>query len=327
MSMPAKKNISVIGCGYWGQNLIRNFSSLGCLHSISDTDFELVTSRANEFLVPHKTFAEILVCDDIEGVAIAAPAFMHSKLAIDLMNAGKHVFVEKPMAISLAEASDMIAASQKNETFLMIGHLLQYHPVFRQLRKMVENDEFGKLNYIYSNRLSFGKIRTEEDVVLSFAPHDISMILSLAGSEPMSVTRDSCSVLQKGIDDIARLHIEFVNGLKADINISWLNPTKEQKLVLIGEKGMAVFDDTLEWKHKLAIYRHQINLSTLEAIKTDPVFTEVPEAEPLKEECSYFCGVVEGTLHPITDGAEGYRVLSVLEAAESAKSGQKAFIV
>ena len=316
------KNISVVGCGYWGKNLIRNFSQLGCLNSISDTNIELANSRSLEFNVPVKTFDEVLSCDEIEGV-IAAPAFLHSKLAISAMNSGKHVFVEKPMAINLKEANEMIEVSKRNSTSLMIGHLLQYHPVFRKLKNMVNDGEFGKINYIYSNRLSLGKVRSEEDVVLSFSPHDISMVLSLSKSNPVSVKRDSLSILQKGIDDIARLNIEFSDGLMSDINVSWLNPVKEQKLVLIGENGMAVFDDTLEWKRKLALYKHKVNLNDLSVSKVDPIFVEVPEAEPLREECSYFCDVVDGKSIPITDGIEGYNVLSILEAAEKAKSGQK----
>ena len=317
------KNISVVGCGYWGKNLIRNFSELGCLNSVSDVDGELAKSRANDFGVPYKSFEEILLSNEIQGVVIAAPAFLHAKLAISAMNSGKHVFVEKPMAINLKEANEMIKASKNNSTALMVGHLLQYHPVFTKLRNMVEKGEFGKIQYIYSNRLSFGKIRSEEDVVLSISPHDISMVLSLAGSKPVSVKRDSLSILQKGIDDIARLNIEFSDGLKSDINVSWVNPIKEQKLVLIGETGMAIFDDTLQWKQKLAIYDHKVNFDDMSVLKSNPIYIEVPEAEPLKEECSYFYNVVDGKSDPITNGEEGYSVLSVLEAAEKAKSGHK----
>lgn len=324
-NMMRSKNISVVGCGYWGKNLIRNFAELGCLNSVSDVDIDLAKLRSDEFKVPYITFEEVISNDDIQGIVIAAPAFLHAELAIIAMNAGKHVFVEKPMAINLKEANQMIKTSQDNKVSLMIGHLLQYHPIFRKLKHMVDINEFGKVKHIYSNRLSFGKIRSEEDVVLSFAPHDISMVLSLAANaKPVSVKRDSLSILQKGIDDIAHLNIEFSNSLQAHINVSWLSPLKEQKLVLIGERCTAIFDDTQTWKQKLAIYNNKINFEDMSVLKSKPRYVvDIPEAEPLKEECSYFYDVVNGKSSPITDGQEGYSVLSVLEAAEKAKSGKK----
>lgn len=321
--MTQKKNISVIGCGHWGKNLIRNFADLGRLHSVSDTNSELGLLLAEKYKVPFKDFDEIICSNDVYGVVIAAPAIYHSKLAVTAMNAGKHVFVEKPMAMNLADAKEMIKVSDTTNSSLMVGHLLQYHPVFKKLRNMAKEDYFGKLKYIYSNRLSLGKIRSEEDVVLSFSPHDISMILSLSDSEPISLKRDSISILQNGIDDVARINIEFADGVTSDINVSWINPVKEQKLVIVGEKGMGVFDDTLEWNKKLMTLKYKIDLGNFSISKDEIKYIKVHESEPLREECSSFCDVVDGKSKPLTNGLEGYKVLSILQAAEKAKSGKR----
>jgi UDP-2-acetamido-3-amino-2,3-dideoxy-glucuronate N-acetyltransferase len=223
------------------------------------------------------------------------------------------------------EANNMIASSKKNDVELMVGHLLQYHPIFIAVRKIVESNELGPLNYIYSNRLSFGKIRSEEDVIWSFAPHDISMVLSLAGQKPQAVRTESSSILQTDIADTASIYMDFHLGLKAHIFVSWLHPHKEQKLVVIGKKAMIVFDDTKPWNQKLAIYRHIIKSDRgFPAIKkADVEYLEIAESEPLKNECQHFIDVVEQGITPLTDGEEGLNVLSVLTAASLSKSSKK----
>lgn len=321
-----KKNIAVIGCGHWGKNLLRNFSELGVLNCVCDPDFELAESFASQYKVDNVSFDKVVNNSDVDGVVLAVPAPLHAPLAIKALGAGKHVYVEKPLAMNLVEAQQVIDASVASGQHLMVGHLLQYHPVFMTLLKLVKAGEIGKLNYIYSNRLSLGKIRSEEDVIWSFAPHDISMILSLIGQEPELVRTEYTNTLQTGIADSAMIHMKFKDGLKAHVAVSWLHPYKEQKLVVIGEDAMAVFDDTLPWNNKLTLYRHKIDLSgqTPMPHKSEGEYFDIPYAEPLKQECQYFVDLMSGNAPPLTDVYEGMRVLKVLTAASSSQSKKSA---
>ena len=206
------------------------------------------------------------------------------------------MYVEKPLAMTLDEADKMIEGAAQANRQLMVGHLLQYHPVFANLRDMVSQGELGALQYIYSNRLSLGKVRSEEDVVWSFAPHDISMILSLAGQDVKTVYCEASDILQNGIGDTATIHIAFENGLKSHVFCSWLHPYKEQKLVIIGDKAMAVFDDHYGMGQKLAIYDHVIDMDETPPVpqKSELKYMKVPQGEPLKAECQYFLDLMTG---------------------------------
>jgi UDP-2-acetamido-3-amino-2,3-dideoxy-glucuronate N-acetyltransferase len=294
--------VAVVGCGHWGKNLVRNFAELGALIAISDPNEVLVARCGAEYDVPVLNYDAILA-SDCDGVVIAAPAPLHASLSQKAFAAGKHVYVEKPLAMTLNEADEMIAAGLKADRQLMVGHLLQYHPVFARLRDMVRQGELGALQYIYSNRLS----------------HDISMILALAGQKVKSVRCEATSTLQPGISDTASLHIDFEGGLNCHVYCSWLHPYKEQKLVVIGSAAMAVFDDTQPWDKKLAIYRHGIDASQVPPMleKADVTYVRVPEGEPLKAECQYFLDLMAGQVGPLTDGEEGRRVLEVLAAASA----------
>lgn len=316
--------VAVIGCGHWGKNLVRNFAELGALDAISDPNSELAAQFSSQFNVSALDFDAILK-SDCDGVVIAAPAPLHAPLSEKAFAAGKHVYVEKPLAMTLDEADAMIEAAGKARRHLMVGHLLQYHPVFARLRDMVKQGELGEIKHVYSNRLSLGKIRSEEDVVWSFAPHDISMILSLAGQGVKTVRCEASDILQSGISDTASLHLSFENGLKGHVFCSWLHPYKEQKLVVIGDKAMAVFDDTMDWDQKLAVYHHVIDMSETPPVpqKSEVRYEKIPRGEPLKVECQYFLDLIAGQADPLTDGAEGRRVLQVLAAAsESIESGE-----
>jgi len=321
-----KKNIAVVGCGHWGKNLVRNFAELGALAAVCDPNDKLAQSYAEQYNVGNLSFAAILANPAIEGVVLAVPASLHASMAIEVMNARKHVYVEKPLAMNRIEADAMIASAKKNGVQLMVGHLLQYHPVFMAVRGLVESGELGSLNYIYSNRLSFGKVRSEEDVIWSFAPHDISMILSLTGQEPDTVRTESTSILQPDIADTAIVHMEFNSGLKAHISVSWLHPYKEQKLIVVGKKAMAVFDDTKPWGEKLALYRHVVRSSgsLLGLEKAEVEYVEVSQSEPLRNECQHFVDVVSGDITPLTNGKEGLGVLNVLSAASLSQSKNQA---
>lgn len=312
-----KKNIAVVGCGHWGKNLVRNFSELDALFSICDPSSEVVNKYATQYNVKKSPFTEIISDPNIKGVVLAVPAHLHASMAIEAMNKNKHVFVEKPLGMNEVEAEAMIATAKKNKVRLMVGHLLQYHPIFKIIREYVGSGKIGEIKYIYSNRLSFGKVRAQEDVIWSFAPHDISMILSLTGQEPEYVSTNATSIFKKNIADIATIHLQFKSGLKSHISVSWLNPYKENKLVVVGQSAMLVFDDIKPWHEKLALYPYEVvsskNLINLK--NSNFQYIKITEEEPLKKECQHFIDVVEKDIQPLTDGAEGLKVIKVLSAA------------
>ena len=312
-----KKNIAVVGCGYWGKNLVRNFSELGALHSISDVNSETVNSYANQYQVKNLSFDEIINDKNIEGVVLTVQAKLHASMAIKVMKKGKHVFVEKPLALNEIDAKLMIETAKENNVKLMVGHLLHYHPIFKEIKKIVKEGQIGKLEYIQSNRLSFGRYRSEEDVVWRFAPHDISMILSLAKEKPKIAKSNSKSIIKENHADIAYIYLEFPSGLKSNISVSWINPNKEVKLVITGSSAMLIFDDTKPWDEKLSLYFYDIkrteNLISIN--KSSLKFIDVMEEEPLKNECKHFLDVVNHNAQPLTDGSEGLKVIEVLSAA------------
>lgn len=312
--------IAVVGSGYWGKNLIRNFSQLGNLELICDKDETRLKAFEEQYpgIKTCLAFHEILTDETIGAVVIATPAETHYTLAKEALLAGKHVYVEKPLTLDENDGLDLIQIADKRGLTLMVGHLLQYHPIFIYLNELAQNGELGKINYIYSNRLNLGKIRREENILWSFAPHDISMILSLAGEEPTSITATGGNYLHSEIADVTTTHLEFASGLKAHIFVSWLHPFKEQKLVVVGDKKMAVFDDTLPWADKLILYPHKISWENNVPIpdKAEAERVDVPESEPLRSECAHFLDCIESGARPTTDGQEGIRVLKVLNAAQ-----------
>jgi len=318
--------IAVIGSGYWGKNLVRNYHELGVLKVICDRNETIIGAFKQTYPEIDVCFAfnEVLQRDDIDAMAIATPAETHYRLAREALLAGKHVYVEKPLVLDEKEGRQLIDIASDQRRVLMVGHLLQYHPVFIKLKELVFSGELGRINYIYSNRLNLGKIRREENILWSFAPHDISMILTLAGEEPENVTATGGCYLHKKIADVTTTHLEFPSGLRAHIFVSWLHPYKEQKLIVVGDRKMAVFDDTQPWKDKLLLYPHQINWQNNMPIpdKADAKRLEILEDEPLKQECRHFLSCMQNGCEPITDGWEGLRVLKVLNAAQGALDGR-----
>lgn len=314
-------SVAQIGCGYWGKNLARNFAELGALGAVVDGDPETAARIADQHGVPARSLDEVLEDDRIAALAFATPAETHAALASRALAAGKHVYVEKPLALDTGDARRLIDAAAAAERVLMVGHLLQYHPVFLRLRDLVADGALGRLRYVYSNRMSLGKFRTEENVLWSFAPHDVSMILGLAGEEPARVTAQGASFVTPGLADWATVQMSFPSGLRAHVQASWLHPFKEHRLVAIGTEGMAVFEDSLpDWHEKLKFYRHGIDASgpVPVPVKAEPERVPVEPGEPLKEECRHFLDCAAAGRAPRTDGSEGLRVLRVLESAESA---------
>lgn len=314
-------SIAHIGYGYWGKNLARNFSELGVLRAVVDPNPTAAAGGAAALGTRAASFEDVLADPEVNGVSIASPAEMHFSHAMAALEAGKHVYVEKPLALNVAEAERLHALALSRGLTLMVGHLLQYHPIYVRLRAMVEAGELGRLLYVYSNRLSLGKFRREENVLWSFAPHDISMVLGLFGNEPSLVTAQGTVSYTPGIADMVTMQMHFPGGGSGHVQVSWMHPFKEQRLVVIGEKAMAVFEDSQpDWGQKLKLYRHRIDTNGTVPIpeKADAEAIEVPRSEPLRNECSHFIACIDQGLTPLTDGIEGLGVLRCLEKAEMA---------
>ncbi len=312
--------VAVIGCGYWGKNLIRNYHGLGALKLICDKNEAALAEFGRQYAGVETciALADVLTRKDIAGVVISSPAETHFSMAREALLAGKHVFVEKPLTLHGAESEELIALATERKKILMVGHLLQYHPVFRRLKQMASAGELGRINYIYSHRLNLGKIRREENILWSFAPHDISMILSLAEEQPESVITTGGNYLHQKIADVTTTLLEFPSGLRAHIFVSWLHPFKDQKLVVVGDRKMAVFDDTQPWNDKLLLYPHEIQWKNHMPVptKAEPERVDIPEEEPLRQECRHFLECLANGTEPITDGKEGLRVLNILNASQ-----------
>jgi UDP-2-acetamido-3-amino-2,3-dideoxy-glucuronate N-acetyltransferase len=312
--------IAVIGVGYWGRNLVRNFSSLGVLAGVCEPGAEARAMVREQYpdVAIHDRPEAVFSDSEIDGVVIATPAELHGALTRQALDAGKNVFVEKPLCLDVGEAEQLKKLADEKGLVLMVGHLLLYHPAFQALFEIVKNGQLGKLRYIYSNRLSLGKIRREENALWSFAPHDISMILQLAGDMPRRVVATGAQFLTDGVADTTLSHLVFNDNLQAHIYVSWLHPFKEQKLVVVGDKAMVVFDDTKDPAEKILLYRHEVgwegDIPIVSKAAPEPIF--FAESEPLRNECQAFLDAVSGTSRPPSDAAEGIRVLKVLDACQ-----------
>jgi UDP-2-acetamido-3-amino-2,3-dideoxy-glucuronate N-acetyltransferase len=322
-------SVAVVGAGYWGKNLVRNFHQLGALKQICDKSEATLDPLLKQFEGVDRCFVlnQVLERDDIDGIVISTPAETHFNIAREALLAGKHVFVEKPLVLDEKQGIELIRTAREKNLVLMVGHLLQYHPAFVRLKDMVAAGDLGRVNYIYSNRLNFGKIRREENILWSFAPHDISMILSLSGEDPESIMTTGGYYLHQRIADVTTTHFEFPSGLHAHIFVSWLHPFKEQKLVVVGDQRMAVFDDTQPWGDKLLMYPHHVQWKNGFPVpdKADPERIAVEQGEPLRSECQQFLECIANGATPRTDGEEGLRVLRILNASQSSldRDGQK----
>lgn len=309
--------VAVIGCGYWGRNIVRTVHELGALAAVADVAPKAAEAEAAKYGVTAMPIDAIIAARDIAGVLIATPAETHKSLALQALASGKHVFVEKPLALSVAEGLEMKAAAEAAGRTLMVGHLLQYHPAFVALRELVRRGELGALRYAYSNRLSLGKFRLEENAMWSFAPHDVSMILSLFGEQPHSCSWSGGAYVTAGVEDECRLDMAFSGGRRAHVFASWLHPFKEHRLVVVGETAMAVFEDSAAGADKLRLYKYAIERSgrSLEPSKSPPVAIHYSDEQPLKMECAHFLDCVAGRSRPLTDANEGLAVLRVLTGA------------
>jgi UDP-2-acetamido-3-amino-2,3-dideoxy-glucuronate N-acetyltransferase len=322
MHLRETTNVAVVGAGYWGKNLVRNFYELGVLRAVCDTQQKTLDEVHNKYGVK-VTLAidEILSDQNIKAVVIAAPAALHYELVKKALLKGMDVFVEKPLALRTAEARGLVELAGEQGRILMVGHILEYHPAIIELKRLISSGDLGKIQYIYSSRLNLGKLRTEENILWSFAPHDISATLFLLAELPIEVATHGGSYLNPPIFDTTLTSCEFKSGVKAHIFVSWLHPFKEQKLTIVGDKKMAVFDD-LEAERKLVLYSHRINwVDRIPVVQKDAgEVVPIPSAEPLRLECEHFLECVRQRQRPRTDGESALKVLQILEACERSLS-------
>lgn len=312
------KKVAVVGCGYWGKNLVRNFHQLGalslvCTRSENGKRVARETASGVEIVAD---FSDALRRNDLTGIVLATPAETHFELTMKALEAEKDVFVEKPMAPHVREAREMTDFAAVQDRILMVGHILEYHPAVSALKQLLVEKAFGTVRHLSSTRLNLGKIRSEENVLWSFAPHDVTLLLRLAGSLPEEVSCCGSTGLTDGVPDAVTAFFRFPDGLTARITVDWLFPVKERRLVVAGEKGMAVFDDVAE--KKLVVYRHRIEKEPAGLVGRagEAEVIDLPAREPLRGECEHFLECVATRRRPISDGESAVAILRVLDACQ-----------
>lgn len=314
--------IAVVGLGYWGPNLARNFDAIaGCeLAWCCDPSADAREQVAARFPRARVTgdIAEVLADDSVDAVALATPVATHADLAVRVLEAGKHCFVEKPMAQSVADAERVVATADECRRVLMVGHLLEYHPGVQMLKQLTQSGELGdRIYYIYGNRLNLGKLRADENALWSLGAHDVSVVLYLADEEPSEAVAHGESYVQERVEDVVFCFLRFPSGLSAHLHLSWLDPHKERRFTVVGSRRMATFDD-MALEGKLSIFDKgfdQVSRGYGEYItRTGGIVSpQIPNVEPLRIECEHFVESVRDGRRPRSDGASGLRVVRVLE--------------
>ncbi len=310
--------VAVVGCGYWGRNLVRNFHSLGALAVVCDA-----TSSGRETAA--QIAAGIDVIDEldpvlgdprIEAVVLATPAVTHCSLGRRVLEAGKDLFVEKPMALTLDDARSLVELAERRGRILQVGHVLEYHPAVTALRNWISSGRLGRLCLLHSRRLNLGRVRTEEDALWNVAPHDFALMLRIVGRLPGEVSCFASYSLGTPRADFAIAMLRFAGGVDAHVFAGWLHPTKEQRLVVVGDRAVAVFDDALPLERKLTLYEQRVELGTgVPEMFKGPMHNEtLPPDEPLRLECAAFLHSIQSRQPPLTDGRSGLRVMALLDA-------------
>jgi len=319
-----KVGVGLAGCGYWGRNLARNLHQMGHLVAVCDPSAKALkeVKAAYRGVKTTRDYADLLEDGKVKAVAVAAPAALHYELARKALLAGKDVFVEKPLALRVPQAEELVELATDRKRILMVGHILEYHPAIRKLKDLVDAGELGEIHYVYSNRLNLGKVRQEENILWSFAPHDISVILLLVGTLPEWASTSGQHYLQHDVADVTMTCLAFPGKARAHIFVSWLHPFKEQKLVVVGSRKMAVFDDVIK-EGKLKIFDKGIEWKDGRPVTRQTAESTLffPEVEPLREELAHFVECVRSRKPPRTDGANGLRVLRVLDACQRSIAG------
>jgi predicted dehydrogenase len=314
--------LGLIGCGAWGKNLLRNFSNLpGCvlLSCCDENPQQIEKLYADypkvEFTQDHR---EIIENPNLDAVVISTPPATHFELSKAAILADKDVFVEKPLVLNTKEGEELVKLAEDRKRILMVGHIMEYHAATLKLKEYIEKGELGKVYYLYSTRVNLGKVRDIENALWSFAPHDIS-------KNPVSVTATGECYLHKDkdIEDVVFMNMHFEDGIMAHIHVSWLDPHKERRLTVVGDRKMAVFDDTRS-AEKIWIYDKGVDTKQdyntygeyLSLRFGDVLIPQIPGTEPLKTECQHFIDCVQNRKRPRSDGRDGLRVSKVLDAAQ-----------
>lgn len=327
MTSDGDVSVACVGAGYWGRNLIRVFhgglrgARLAVVCDLRAEVLENVAANYSDVSVAADLNA-VLTDDEVEAVVLAIPASSHFQAARRALEAGKHVFVEKPMTMDVGEAEELVALSDSNGLVLMVGHLLVYHPAVSKLRELVRAGEFGEIYYLYAQRVNLGVVRSNENALWNFGPHDVSVILNLLDMEPVCVSAQGQGYLQEGIEDVVFVNMHFADGKMAQLHLSWLDPHKARKLTIVGSRKMAVFDDT-ESNEKLRVYDKSAEREDYESYGEvislrfgDITIPHLSTAEPLRLECQHFVDCVRDGQRSCSDGRAGLRVVRVLEAAQ-----------
>ncbi len=320
-----ERNIAVVGCGYWGKNLVRNFAELGALHTICDSDPQ-VLSRL-ESLYPNvkkeTSFEAVVANRDIRGIVIASPAALHYSMAKEALLAGKDVFVEKPFTTRSGDAQELVELSEKQERVLMVGHLLLYHPAVQMLKQYIQSGEIGEIYYLYSTRVNLGQIRQDENALWRLVPHDIAMFIYLLEQSPQVVSVQGSSYLQPNFVDVVFVTLRFGKAL-AHVHASWLDPHKIRQLTVVGSNKMAIFDD-MEPEYKLKIYDKGVINETLLIRSGEIVLPQIKLAEPLLLECQEFINCMAERRQPLSSAKLGLKVVEAVEMAENLMSNENNF--
>jgi predicted dehydrogenase len=313
--------VGVVGLGYWGPNLARNLAAIpGCEVSwLCDASEEARWKLEPSFPRASSTdvIGDLLDDAELDAVVLATPVPTHAELAVAVAEAGKHCFVEKPLATTAADAQHAVAAAESAGTTLMVGHLLEYHPAVARLKELIDGEELGELYYLYGNRLNLGKLRADENALWSLGAHDVSVALHLIGEEPEECLAHGASYVREGVQDVVFCYLRFPSGIVAHLHLSWLDPHKERRLTVVGARRMATFDD-MQIEGKLTIYDKGFDEDTRSwgeyiARSGDTFSPRIPNVEPLRIECEHFIHCVRTGEVPRSDGHSGLRVVRVLE--------------
>lgn len=321
-----KRTAALVGVGRWGKNILRSLYELGVLKLVVDNSTETLAQVQQQYvdLDLENNISVALEDQSIEHLFIVTPPFTHYELAKQALEAGKHVFVEKPLCMSSKEAKELVSIAKNKKRILMVGHLLNYHPVVDTMCQQVEKGKLGELLYIHASRCNLGDIRFEENAMWNFSPHDFSIVCRLFNEKPTAIQSTGHGYVNDHVEDLSMTTMFFKNGSKAYVYASWLHPFKEQKMIVVGRQGMFVFDDTKPWEEKLSYYNEPVNFhhETPHTIKRAPEYIQVEFQEPLKEECRHFIDCANKGKQPVSNGTEGALILQICEASEKSQRNQ-----
>jgi len=326
--MESTLKLAVVGAGYWGKNLVRNFAALPSVElvGICDQDPKIRKKMANQYPGVHitKELDEVLADPEVDAVALVTPAKFHSSQAVQVLHAGKHVYAEKPLGLSAAEAQEVARVADQTGKIAMVGHMLCYHPAVRYIKELIDSGQIGDIFYMYAQRVNLGRLRQDENALWSFGPHDLSVMLYLTGQTPDTVAARGRAYLQEGIEDVVFVNLTFPSGIMAQVQLSWLDPRKVRKLTLVGSKKMIEFDDTHP-SEKLRIFDKGFERPPefssygeyLSIRQGDILIPRVETTEPLKIELNHFVESCLSNRRPLTDAYNGLEVTRILEAAQT----------